>query len=176
MYWLTLPAWGMTQGGELYELPTPVLPTDASAFSSLPTPTARDYKDQQIGSPYKMQSRFGDSELPTAIAMLPTPMAADGTKASTNPDTSARRIEQGRQPFLTDIVQTALLPTPTAQQGLNQTSGRQPGAVFNSGTTLQDVIYSGSLGASTSPPSDAGSDSPDPHPLPLWTDATDDPA
>ena len=34
-----------------------------------------------------------------------------------------------------------LLPTPTVQQGRNATSGRQPDAVFNTGTTLNDAIW-----------------------------------
>lgn len=54
---------------------------------------------------------------------LPTPTAADGTKMSSNPETSARRMEKGKQASLTDIVQTEmlpagyLLPTPRAQNG-----------------------------------------------------------
>ena len=46
------------------------------------------------------------------FSSLPTPMAVDGTKMSSNPKTSARRMEKGRQESLTDIVQTKLLPTP----------------------------------------------------------------
>ena len=34
---------------------------------------------------------------------------------------------------------SALLPTPTVQQGRNATSGRQPGSNHHSGTTLQDI-------------------------------------
>ena len=81
-YSATLPAWGMTRSGVLFELPTPALPTSGRESSSLPTPTA-----------------------------------GDGTKASTNPETSARRRAKGQQPFLTDIVQTDLLPTPRATRG-----------------------------------------------------------
>ena len=33
------------------------------------------------------------------------------------------------------------LPTPVAQQGRNETSGRQPGSKHHAGTTLQDVAY-----------------------------------
>tara|TARA_R110000772_G_scaffold46369_1_gene105937 strand:- start:40 stop:510 length:471 start_codon:yes stop_codon:yes gene_type:complete len=51
---------------------------------------------------------FGVSLLHT---LLPTPTAGDGTKASSNPDTSRRRINDGRQAFLTDIVQTDLVPS-----------------------------------------------------------------
>ena len=58
-----------------------------------------------------------------ANQMLPTPTAADGTKMSSNPETSARRMEKGNQASLTDIIQTEmlpaayLLPTPRAQNG-----------------------------------------------------------
>lgn len=84
---LTLPKWGMTLAGVLYELPTPALPTVAPASSSLPTRTA-----------------------------------ADGTKMSSNPETSARRRMNGNQASLTDIVQTDLLPTPTVMDmGANYT-------------------------------------------------------
>ena len=41
--------------------------------------------------------------------LLPTPVAGDGTKASSNPATSHKRIIDGRQAYLTDIVQTELL-------------------------------------------------------------------
>jgi hypothetical protein len=84
----SFPEWGMTLGGELFELRTPERLTVAQGYSSLPTPTA-----------------------------------ADGTKMSSNPETSARRMEKGNQASLTDIVQTEilppgyLLPTPRAQNG-----------------------------------------------------------
>jgi len=44
----TLPAWGMTQGGVLFALQTPEHHMGEQEFSSLPTPTARDYKDHQV--------------------------------------------------------------------------------------------------------------------------------
>jgi hypothetical protein len=52
--------------------------------------------------------------LPTDVSdssSLPTPTAADGTKMSSNPATSARRMEKGNQASLTDIVQTQMLPS-----------------------------------------------------------------
>ena len=36
------------------------------------------------------------------------------------------------------------LPTPTAVQGRNETSGRKPGSKHNTGTTLNDVVFKGS--------------------------------
>ena len=44
----SLPAWGMTAAGELYELQTPerlINGRDCLYGRNLPTPTARDYKD-----------------------------------------------------------------------------------------------------------------------------------
>lgn len=61
--------------------------------------------------------------------MLPTPTAADGTKMSSNPETSARRMEKGNQASLTDIVQTEmlppgyLLPTPVAHDSTENIIG-----------------------------------------------------
>ena len=82
----------------------------ATTVGLLPTPAARDWKDQAF-SPRLLDGR-SHGELPEIIALnfLPTPTAADGLKASSNPETSARRRAQGRQPFLQDVVQTELLP------------------------------------------------------------------
>jgi hypothetical protein len=115
---LTLPTWGGMRNGELFEQQRPERPTTEPDYSSLPTPTARDYKD--LTMPPRLRDGRGHGSLPEKLAMLPTPVAGDGTKASANPETSARRIRKGNQPFLTDIVQTKLLPTPTTQD-------KQPG-------------------------------------------------
>lgn len=40
-----------------------------------------------------------------------------------------------------------LLPTPTASQGRNETSGRQEGSEHHSGTTLHDVVFKGEIGS-----------------------------
>ena len=44
----TWPTSGMTRSGTAYALPTSEPATDDSACSYLPTPTVRDYKDNQI--------------------------------------------------------------------------------------------------------------------------------
>ena len=122
----------------------------------LPTPAVNDMgagKDPQWWDEWAARQKTADgrpaphgkSLEQEALRMLPTPRATRGGSA-------------------TETVN--LLPTPTVQQGRNMTSGRQPGAVFNTGTTLQDVIYAGLIGASMSPPSDDGSDSPGQHPSP----------
>ena len=79
----------------------------ADTVRNLPTPNARDYKHAAL-SLSKHRPDAVDT-LPRAIRkiLLPTPTAGDGTKASSNPATSQRRIDKGQQPFLTDVVQTA---------------------------------------------------------------------
>ena len=104
----TFPESGMTRDGLLYERPTQALPTAGHGYSSLPTPAARDYKDESF-SPRVLDGR-SHGELPEAIGLQ-------------------------------------FLPTPTSSQGRNATSGRKPDAIFNAGTTLQDVVYAGEIGS-----------------------------
>lgn len=79
-FYKTLPKWGTTRGGELFALPTPELPTVAQGSSSLPTPTARDWKDMTL-RPYFRKDRDGEEQtdlLPRAInSLLPTPTVVD---------------------------------------------------------------------------------------------------
>lgn len=111
----TLPPWGMTLAGVLYELPTPERPTVAPASSSLPTPTARDWKDTSIG-PARHRPDDEDT-LSRALHFLPTPSANDTTGAET---AEARAARNAGGPMLRDI--PALLPTPTVMDmGANYT-------------------------------------------------------
>jgi hypothetical protein len=71
----TLPAWGTTRGGELFELPTSVPATVASGSSSLPTPTARDHKGAIDPA---TRDRTSGSLDEAVEFLLPTPSAADG--------------------------------------------------------------------------------------------------
>lgn len=130
---------------------------------TLPTPNARDYKDQSFSprvldgrshgelpeivgrnflptravndmgagkdpeqfEQWRLRQKSADGRtavhgkslyqeaLKTVAVNFPTPTAGDGTKASTNSDTSIRRIEAGRQPFLTDVVQAKFLNSET---------------------------------------------------------------
>ena len=107
---LTLPKSGCLHNGELFERPMLALPTAENAFSSLPTPTARDHKDESLGP--RMQSGRGHGALPQMIAesFLPTPTTADGLKMSSNLATSQRRRDKGNQVSFTDLVQTEMLP------------------------------------------------------------------
>jgi len=96
----TLPPWGMTRGGELFELPTPGPLTAEPDGSSLPTPTSRDYKGAN--------QRGDDSCLHGAL--LPTPNAS---LIGPHGERGARTLEsrQGKQVELPDVI-GALLPTP----------------------------------------------------------------
>ena len=71
----TLPAWGMTQGGVLYELQMPEHRTIAHEFSSLPTPKAGDgERGRDLG---RLRQDLKSRELATVLTHLPTPTARD---------------------------------------------------------------------------------------------------
>lgn len=95
-----------------------------------------------------------------------TPLAIDGGCGARS---AVRKIADGRMPMLqdqiadlavvnglktTETIQAdaerydaagSLLPTPTAVQSRNATSGRQPGSQHHAGTTLHDLVFDGSL-------------------------------
>jgi hypothetical protein len=102
---LTLPAWGYLRDGALYELPTPEHPTIEQGYSSLPTPMARDYKDESL-PPRLWGPKAYESELPTAVALhlMPTPRAQNGEQR--NQTIYKRNGPQNLENAL------ALLPTP----------------------------------------------------------------
>jgi len=153
----TLPRSGMTRAGSLYELPMPELPTVAPASSSLPTPTARDWKDTSIAA----AAHRPDDEDTLSRALhhlLPTPtvvdMGANKTPQEWDEWTGAMRDRHGNgNGHGASLTQEALalLPTPSgpASDGMG---GLRPRPTPRSS------------GAATPPPSSDGSDSPDPHP------------
>lgn len=73
-YSQTWPAWGMTQGGEAYELPTLVRRTSGSGSSCLPTPRSTDGAK---GGPGQVNGRGKPDSLPAIAQLLPTPAARD---------------------------------------------------------------------------------------------------
>lgn len=96
----TLPRWGMTHGGELFELPMPALPMVAPASSSpaglLPTPTVLDmganYTPQEWEAWKAKQKQahangngHGASLTQEAISLLPTPRAQNGEERNAHP-------------------------------------------------------------------------------------------
>lgn len=72
----TLPKWGCLHGGELFELRMPGHVMGGQGCSSLPTPTARDYKDSEVR---REPHRPDDTDtLSRALSdLLPTPRTSD---------------------------------------------------------------------------------------------------
>jgi hypothetical protein len=106
----TLPAWGMTRGGVLFELPMPEHHTDAHEFSSLPTPHAGLGERGRDGV---YPNPKGQQDLQHALAYLPTPLARDSKEqviydGSTMSPTGQQASVLSRK--------LALLPTPTTQE------------------------------------------------------------
>ena len=133
----------------------------------MPTPVA----DHSRGLP---QPGSDFQSLPNvALSLLPTP-AVNDMGAGKDPQAWDEWTERMKEAHGNgnghgkSLEQEALrmLPTPTASQGRNATSGRQESSQHHDGWTLQDVIYAGLIGASMSPRSDDGSDSPGQHPSP----------
>lgn len=95
----TCPRWGMTRRGELFELPTPALPTVEHASSSAPligTPTV---------NPAPRSERFAVGRTPNPaelVALLPTPVA-DHSRGLPQPGTDFQSLPNA-------VI--SLLPTP----------------------------------------------------------------
>jgi hypothetical protein len=111
-YSATLPTSGTTRGGQLYELPTPELPTDGPVSSSSPgrnlaTPTAA------IATGGPPQDSKGKRDL--RLDLLPTPIASDAA----NPPSPQRADERARQFTRGVKLSEHLLRTPTAQLAVN---------------------------------------------------------
>jgi hypothetical protein len=101
----TLPPWGMTRGGELFELPMPVLPTvEPESSSLLPTPTTEP-----------MTGNGHARNLGKEAQLLPTPKTTD---AKSHSPADAKRNEPGLRAV------EYLLPTPVSDnsRGLPSTS------------------------------------------------------
>ena len=73
---LTLPTWGCLRDGVLYALPMPEHPIGERAYSSLPTPTARDHKDHQV-EVAKWRPNHKDTLNRALAHLLPTPAVND---------------------------------------------------------------------------------------------------
>jgi hypothetical protein len=166
---LTLPTWGGLHDGELYEHPTPELLTSGLDSSSLPTPTGDDANNvTRASGQYQSLTRT------VMTSLLPTPAVNDMGEGKTLEwwdDWAPRQKSSDGRPAphgkSLAIEAMRLLPTPTVQQGRNETSGRQPGSQHHDGKTLMDWAWEISEwpGATTAPPSPDGSTSrDDPHP------------
>lgn len=86
----TCPAWGMTRGGELFELPTPALPTaEPESSSLLPTPNASVSQDGETFATWEVRRQVALTKgyngngigmpLTIAVQLLPTPVTEPST-------------------------------------------------------------------------------------------------
>jgi hypothetical protein len=131
------PVSGMTRNGVSFELPQPAHLTDESGCSSLlPTPTVGIAMG---GSQTRSGARNGEKLLPGIakdLALLPTPVAAEGTKAS-NRQNADQKIGQV---WLTNVAHTIAQRTGgnmTQRSGAGKVSpaGQLPGQL-----SLLDVM------------------------------------
>jgi hypothetical protein len=155
----TLPRWGTTRAGVLYELPTPERLTGAPESSSLPTPRA-SMGDANMESRRAMVERNGYKvRLEECIAMLPTPTVMDMGSNYTPDEWQAWKDTQKAKHLNghgASLEQEALklLPTPTAQAAKHGTTPDLTASGF--GSNLWDLPHLLPTGDDTSPPLDAG--------------------
>lgn len=183
----TLPAWGMTRGGELFALPRPELHTAGHGCSSLlPTPTA----SESTGAGYTDRVNGGGRNLRTEVTLLPTPCAHD---SGNTPEEHLRKKPGRTQVTSLQVIVDhgllatggRLLPTPLASDGEkggpNQRDGagdlrlssavhllptptamdaHASGGSVPANVTLTDAIVRTSLGARTNPRFDDGNEQP----------------
>lgn len=121
----TLPPWGMTRNGELYERPTWAHRTSEPACSSsrtgpalLRTPCAAEAEGGPL-HPDTARERGQTLRLTGQILaltgdLLPTPDTTMGQRGATDPETVRTT---GGQVKLADVVVRGLLPTPRASEG-----------------------------------------------------------
>lgn len=172
-----LPNWGTTVDGVLSGLPTLAPHISGQDSSSLPTPTARDWKEQGPTFYYR-DGVLQEDLLPRAIwamqpelnpKLLPTPTVVDMGNNKT-PDeweewkAKQKAVHQNGNGHGASLTQEALtlLPTPSASDSTgaeppSQRQGRSAG-----GPSLRDLPYLlPSIGESTLPLSAAGNPSSD---------------
>lgn len=112
----------------------------------LPTPKHSDHR----GGPGTSRMERGEApwhDLPTYVALLPTPAARDGDKRGTpSPEHAARRIaDPARSTNLEDAIVARLLPTPLARDADRDNEGdaaywERRGAVRLNGAPLGAVV------------------------------------
>jgi hypothetical protein len=157
----TLPPWGMTHGGELFELPMPEPPTGEPASSSLlPTPKTTDEKNSSPAD-----AERNSPGLRAVDALLATPQSRDHKGVPSdgfNQSNLARDV--------------SLLPTPavndmgagkTPEQWDEWTAKMQAKHGNGNGHGASLHIEAARIGANTPPPStDGPQSSDDPHQRP----------
>lgn len=86
---VTLPKWGMTRNGHVFQHLTLERPISVTEFGLLPTPKASDWNKRGKVSPHPRNG------LPGAVMNFPTPTASDANKWSN--ESLAERKAKGRQ-------------------------------------------------------------------------------
>ena len=122
--------------------------TSDSEYSSLPTPTVSDQYTANLASTQQKPGSMHSVTLAQVfhkVELFMTPVATEGTKAPSQ-QTSEVKGKTGQVWLSNQAKDLSLLPTATAIQSRNATSGRQPGSKHHTGTTLHDVAYLGSWG------------------------------
>jgi hypothetical protein len=107
----------------------------------LPTPTTRDYKDGS--QPHERDGKVQTDTVARAI-FSSGEVALMGTPRANAAESSSKQVELGAPKSRIED-QVKLLPTTTAVQARNATSGRQPNSQHHSGTTLHDLAYQGEI-------------------------------
>jgi hypothetical protein len=130
--------------GNLREQVVHLLPLPAN----LPTPTVSDQYTANLASTQQKPGSLHSVTLAQVfhkIELFMTPVATEGTKAPAQQDSRTKK-KTGQVWLSNQAKDLSLLPTATAIQSRNATSGRQPGSQHHSGTTLHDVAYLESWG------------------------------
>jgi DNA (cytosine-5)-methyltransferase 1 len=104
----------MTQNGQAYELPTPVLPITDSESSSLPTPTTQDNsgKCRDHGGDLLHDLTCGCSRADRRVK-LPTPIFGTVTTATSGRSAAFRKGANPTPQEFADEIAASMLPTPT---------------------------------------------------------------
>ena len=161
---LTLPAWGMTRGGELFERVMSAPPTSEPGCSSLlPTPVAQDDQKQPAAHLAKKVDS-GAGETITSLTVMTRQYAATGewsNKLLPTPTTDDANNVTRESGDFQSLARTAhnLLPTPTARDGKG--SGNNPERHLAEHRLTGIEHRPTPNGAFTKPPSDGGNESAD---------------
>ena len=107
-----------------------------------PTPIVRDYKDGSAA-----QSRNGKVSTDTVARAIfnSGEVTLMGTPRTSSANGSTPKQVEAGAPKSRIEDQVKLLPTTTAVQSRNATSGRQPDSQHHTGTTLHDLAYQGEI-------------------------------